>query len=112
MDKAGAEKKLDHLDNAMCKKRFICPICEDHIVDGSQRLVWCDGECATWLHSGCAGLSKTALAKLHGSADPFLCPHCQLQAQSAELLSLRFSLSSLMEQFEALSKRLSSSLKA
>ena len=40
------------------------------------------------------------------------CPHCQLQAQLAELLSLRSSLSLLMEQFEALSKRLSSSLEA
>ena len=93
-------------------KKFICPICEDHIVDGSQWLIWCDGECATWLHSGCAGLSKTALAKLHGSEDPFPYPHCQLQAQSAELLSLRSSLSSLVEQFEALSKWLSSSLEA
>ena len=116
LDKAGAVEKPEHLDKAVSKKRkFMCPICEDHIVDGSQRSIWCDGECATWLHSGCAGLSKTAHAKLHGSDDPFLCPHCQLQTQAAELVSLRSSLSSLMERFEALSKRfttLSSSLEA
>ena len=114
-DKAGAVEKPEHLDKAVSRKKLICPICEDHIVDGSQRSIRCDGECATWLHSGCAGLSKTAHAKLHGSDDPFLCPHCQLQTQAADLVSLRSSMSSLMERFEALSKKfttLSSSLEA
>ena len=64
-DKAGAVEKPDHLDKAVSKKKkFTCPICEDHIVDGSQRSIWCDGECAIWRHSGCAGPSKTAHAKL------------------------------------------------
>uniref|UniRef100_A0A1X7TZC5 Zinc finger PHD-type domain-containing protein n=1 Tax=Amphimedon queenslandica TaxID=400682 RepID=A0A1X7TZC5_AMPQE len=101
----------------------ICPICEDPIIDSSQLSIMCEGKCAAWLHRGCAGLSRAALSCLDSSPLPFLCPHCRLEAQSAEIESLRSSLSaqsleivslqnsitSLTEQIDALSSSLSPS---
>ena len=48
--------------------KSICPISDDVIKDSSLKTkghdsMFCDGVCNTWLHRGCAGLSKPVLRK-------------------------------------------------
>ena len=45
----------------------------------------CEGLCKAWLHHGCAGLSNHAFQVATTSPDPFLCPHCRLVEQAADL---------------------------
>ena len=84
------------------KQSYICPICDDQIDDSTQQSIWCDGECATWLHRGCAGLSKDAHSKLNGTNTPFYCPHCRLVKQEKEIESLKTSLSDLSKKLDDL----------
>lgn len=79
-----------------------CLICEDVIDDDSQQSIMCEGTCSAWLHRGCAGLSRAALASLRDSPDPFRCPNCRLNEQASELASLKAQLSSLSCEFEKL----------
>jgi len=90
------------LKKTASKEKFICPICDEVIVDavGSKcgdDSIQCDGRCATWLHRRCAGLSKVAFNDLvsRRGSDPFFCPMCRLDQQELELKSLRDLVSSL-----------------
>ena len=51
--------------------------------------MFCDGVCNTWLHRGCAGLSKPAFKKIAASNDPFYCPHCSLAQHKNEIDALK-----------------------
>uniref|UniRef100_A0A1X7UI53 PHD-type domain-containing protein n=1 Tax=Amphimedon queenslandica TaxID=400682 RepID=A0A1X7UI53_AMPQE len=86
-------------------KSYTCPICDDQIDDSTQQSIWCDGECNTWLHRGCAGLSKAAHSKLNGTDIPFYCPHCRLMRQDREIESLKASLSDLSKRFDDLTSK-------
>ena len=60
-------------------KTIICPICEEAVVDPSNKNVghdsiFCKGACKAWLHRGCAGMSKTVFEKVCDTDDPFFCP--------------------------------------
>uniref|UniRef100_A0A1X7TBY5 PHD-type domain-containing protein n=1 Tax=Amphimedon queenslandica TaxID=400682 RepID=A0A1X7TBY5_AMPQE len=83
------------------KQSYICPICDDQIDDSTQS-IWCDGESATWLHRGCAGLSKAAYSKLNCTDTPFYCPHCSLVKQEKEIELLKASLSHLAKKIDDL----------
>ena len=74
--------------------KSICPICDDVIEDllpktKGQDSVFCDSVCNTWLHRGCAGLSKPAFKKIVASNDPFYCPHCSLAQHKNEIYALK-----------------------
>ena len=91
----------------------ICPICEDVIKDPSpkssgQDAVFCEGICNTWIHRRCAGLSKTLFTAISKSDDAFCCPHCRLDSQSSELISLRKDFVALSAQLSDLRSLLSS----
>uniref|UniRef100_A0A1X7TKZ1 PHD-type domain-containing protein n=1 Tax=Amphimedon queenslandica TaxID=400682 RepID=A0A1X7TKZ1_AMPQE len=89
------------------KQRHICPICEEQVVDSRHNSIFCDGSCSTWLHHGCAGLTKRALSNLEGSVEPFVCPSCRLVEQSSALTSLKLELASLKAKVAELTQRLS-----
>ena len=71
------------------KIKYTCPICEDVIQEAQAGIttghdsVYCDGLCRTWLHRGCAGLSKKAFEALSKSKDKFLCLKCTFSTQKA-----------------------------
>ena len=83
------------------KKQFkqssiICPVYDEPIIDGSEKApdhdsIECEGLCKAWLHRGCAGLSKQAFQVATTSPDPFMCHHCRLVEQVADLTSLKSS---------------------
>ena len=57
-------------------KDCTCPICDDQILDAKGRrkghdAIFCDGTCQTWLHRGCAGLSRRAFEAQVGSRGEF-----------------------------------------
>lgn len=67
-------------DSLGCKKEgnkkevHVCPICEDTIKEKTGRrpgddAVMCDGECASWVHRRCAGLSVNAFELVCNSRD-------------------------------------------
>ena len=87
-------------------KTFICPICEEAVVDPSSKNVghdsiFCEGTCKAWLHRGCAGMSKTVFEKVCDTDDPFFCPYCRLISQGVEITSLKASLSSLLDELSS-----------
>lgn len=92
-----------------------CPVCEDVIQDKSstsagQNAIFCDGECQSWLHSKCAGLSKTRLAEVSKDNNTFYCPQCQLARQSVELASLMSYIESLSTDMARMKNQLDSLL--
>ena len=87
--------------------KFICPICDDAIVncsskDKGQDVVFCDGHCNTWLHRGCAGLSKISFKKVTESNDPFYCTRCCLSQHKEELNTLRTSVDKMTSELVSL----------
>lgn len=84
----------------------ICSICEDVIVDESQDSIMCEGLCSSWLHRGCAGLTKTKFAQLRDSDKPFHCPKCRIEALALETATLKDSLASLSREVTELKTRL------
>ena len=67
-----------------------------------QDSISCDGDCNTWLHRGCAGLSKKAFRALKDSEKPFYCVSCRLSIHSDEIESLKSSLKLLQEEMGSL----------
>ena len=83
--------------------KYTCPICLEAILDSTQRkpgqdAIYCDGQCQTWIHRRCAGLSKLAFTNLCESSckNPFYCPNCRLEQQSLEISSLKSAISKLI----------------
>ena len=77
-----------------------CPICEDAILDSSskrrgQESIFCEGECNTWLHRRCAGLSRVSFKSLAASSVPFYCPQCRISKLVVEVASLQATVAQL-----------------
>ena len=68
--------------------------------------MFCDGHCNTWLHRGCAGLSKTAFKKVTESNDPFSCTCCYLSQHKGELIALRTTVNKMTSELASLSSAL------
>ena len=51
--------------------------------------------CNTWLHSGCAGLSKSAFQLVSTTSEPFYCSHCALSSQRKEIVAFKPSVDQL-----------------
>ena len=88
------------------KADFVCPICLEDILEDEDRRdynsIHCDGHCSTWLHGGCAGLTREAVAMLSRSSDPFYCPQCRLDQHEKEIIALKDILSHLSRDMEYL----------
>ena len=99
------------------KSQQVCPICDDIILDDTKNQkahdsIWCDGECNTWLHRGCAGLSKKKFLALKNSDDPFLCVSCHLSAHSTEIYDLRNDLCAMKDELSQLKSLISNNVHA
>ena len=86
-------------------------ICHDVIEDSSPKTkghdsVICDGVCNTWLHRGCAGLSKPDFKKLAASNEPFYCPHCSLAQHKNEIDALKAIIENLSSDLLSINSRL------
>lgn len=95
------------------KVQFRCPICDLIIKDAEGKKqgedsVECDGNCATWLHRKCAGLSKEAFKSVCESDKPFYCPQCRLDKQELEIMSLRDLVSKLSSKLSLVCNELDS----
>lgn len=80
----------------------LCPICLEKIIESTktkvcQDAIYCEGDCDSWLHRRCAGLSKPLFTTLEKSSDPFFCPHCQLKKYAGEIIKLKAVINSLSE---------------
>ena len=75
--------------------------------------IFCDGSCSTWLHRRCAGLFQSSFQAVSRSLSSFYCPHCRLDAQENEIISLKLCIQKLTEDIKCLhsmtSDRMSSS---
>ena len=81
-------------------KDCTCPICDDQILDAKGRrkghdAIFCDGTCQTWLHRGCAGLSRRAFEAQVGSRGEFFCPTCRLNALEAVVADIKRELTAV-----------------
>ena len=50
-----------------------CPICEELIDDNVHESIFCSGQCQSYVHRGCGGLSHVAFEATKVSG-PFHCP--------------------------------------
>ena len=82
-------------------KQHTCPICLDEINHDTQDSIFCEGNCKSWIHSGCGGLSKPGLT-LAMKIPSWNCPSCRLVLQSSEISELKKSVAALSEELFAL----------
>ena len=78
-------------------KRHTCPICLDEINDDTQDFIFCEGNCKSWIHRGCGGLSKPGLT-LAKNIPMWNCPFCRLILQSSEISEQKKSVAALSEE--------------
>ena len=91
------------------KPRAVCPICEE-VIKGTngrkkgQDAIFCEGECQSWMHRHCAGLSKNRFQELSSSQDMFLCPACQNDMLTEAISELRVVVGELTSEIDELKK--------
>ena len=81
-----------------------CPICEEDIHDATSNTkgedyVYCEGNCKTWLHRRCAGLSKHNFKLVIESNAPYLCTHCRLTEAEKKIEETNLQLQKLFSEF-------------
>ena len=81
-------------------KRHTCPICLDEINNNTQDSIFCEGNCKSWIHHSCGGLSKLGLT-LAKKIPSWNCPSCRLILQSSEISELKKSVAALSEELFA-----------
>ena len=93
-----------------------CPICYEVIIDrpneNHQPSIFCEGECQSWLHKSCAGLTEQAFKYFSKSTIPYQCLHCTIKQQKTELEQLKQILTALSEevsQLKSTTKQISNS---
>ena len=86
-------------------------MCNEIIVDqvGSKPgddSIYCDGNCSSWLHRRCAGLTKSAFDTISKSDNPFHCPHCKISLHEEEIKSLKNLVMNLSSHLSIVSDKL------
>lgn len=81
----------------------ICPICSDSIVETTtdvegQEAILCEGNCSSWYHRWCAGVTALRYEELSDSDKPFHCPTCTAMEQQQTILELHRTVTSLQEE--------------
>ena len=110
-EKIKRTRPVDHTPpdktNKKSKDEF-CSICNKNIPETAeddeepQQAVFCEGECSTWIHRQCAGLSLTMFTKLGESDEPYMCLYCILKAQNHEIQKLKTTVKSLTDELATL----------
>ena len=105
--KSKAGKQPERNGKANGESVSTCPVCEEQIVDASERSagqdsIQCEGKCNKSLHRRCAGLSQTALLSAMKRSDPFQCSQCRLEAQEDEISHLKKSVSAHESEIDSL----------
>ena len=90
---------------------FSCSICDETIKEPSGKAqgedsIFYDGQCKTWLHRRCAGLSIARFQAVSASKDPFYCPACRLQSNESEISSLKADIGIFAKQMAEIQSRL------
>ena len=89
-------------------KDCICPICEDQILEAKGRrkghdAIFCDGTCQSWLHRGCAGLSRKAFEAQVNSNGEFYCPTCHLNVFESIMADMKRELTTVKNALSTIS---------
>ena len=66
-----------------------CGVCNKIMIkqcaqNPGEEAVFCEGQCKTWLHRHCAGLTVSMFANMDAST-PFLCIYCAFSKQPKEV---------------------------
>ena len=82
---------------------YTCPTCAQTIVEANddregQEALFCEGNCNTWYHRWCAGVSTLRYEALSSSEEPFLCPTCTSDKHQQSIFELQSSVKSLLEE--------------
>ena len=82
-----------------------CSVCCKKIVEQSahnpgEEAVFCEGQCKSWLHRQCAGLTVPVFASITNmdASAPFLCVYCAFLKQSSDLAELKKSFDKLTQE--------------
>ena len=84
-------------------KAHTCPICMHPIVETTadaegQDAILCEGNCSSWYHRWCAGVTALRYEELSDSDEPFHCPTCTAKEQQQTISELQHSVQSLQEE--------------
>ena len=106
--RSAVKQPLSRVSKSKRGNQVVCSICEDVIVDpvggkGGDDSIHCDGNCSSWLHRRCTGLTKAAFGTLGKSDCPFRCPHCSLSLTEEEIQSLKKLVADLSSHLSLLS---------
>ena len=65
-----------------------------------EEAVYCEGQCKTWLHWQCAGLTVSMFVNITNMdvSTPFLCIYCAFSKQSSEVAQLKNSVNILTQE--------------
>ena len=89
----------------LCSKVIIDPPNENH-----QSSIFCEGECQSWLHKSCAGLTEQAFLYYSKSKVPYQCLHCTTKQQKTEITQLKVMVAALSKEVSQLKSTLASKL--
>lgn len=97
---AGDQTTEESLGSDVC-----CAVCCKKIVEQSthnsgEEAVFCEGQCKSWLHRQCAGLTVPIFASITNmdASTPFLCIYCAFLKQSGDLAELKSSITKLTQE--------------
>ena len=81
-----------------------CTIFQEVILEGEegQDAVFREGQCQSWIHRKCSGLTSQAFKKICESDDKYMYPYCLLSIQNCELKELKNIVKSLSEKLDQL----------
>ncbi|KAG8254147.1 spermatid nucleus differentiation [Homalodisca vitripennis] len=73
---------LKRTSDALPNETLQCPLC-DNSVNNDDDAVFCDGECSSWYHRQCMGMSHEHYNDISKCpSEPWLCPTCNLMEQT------------------------------
>ena len=74
------------------------PIVETTAHAEGQEAILCEGNCSSWYHRWCAGVTALRYEELSDSDEPFHCPTCIAKEQQQTISELHHSVQSLQEE--------------
>ena len=97
-------KASDHTPHSNSKKSKaeVCPICDVviHECDNKSKsddALYCEGDCQSWFHHKCVGMTRKMYIALGQSEEVYYCPHCKSVIYQEEINSLKNTINELSE---------------
>ena len=86
--------------NSKKSKAEVCPICDVVIRDcddksKSDDALYCEGDCQSWLHRKCVGMTRKMYIALGQSEEVYYCPHCKSAIYQEEINGLKNTIKDL-----------------